>query len=114
MYSLPTLMQNISISMLSNPLDGTTVPTESTCLYTTLTYHYNPVQLFVSYGIAIGVTLACVLIGFWAVHENGVEESLSIRRILVAVLNSKLYGQTLNEDVIVRATNNPYGHLEPR
>lgn len=113
LYSLPTLMQNVSISMLSNPLGGTMLSTQLECLYSTVTYDYNPMQLFVSYGIAIGVTVICILIGFWAVHKNGQEESLSIRRILVAVLNRKLFGQTLNENVMVRASNDPYGYLEP-
>lgn len=111
--TLPQLMQNVSISMLSNPLGGTTIPTETQCLYSAVFYDYNPLQLALAYGIATLTTLICVVIGFWAVERNSAEESLGFSRVLVSILNSQLFNATLNGETQVIASPTPSGHLIP-
>ena len=83
--SLPDLMQNVSISLLSNPFDGDTLATDTQCLYSTVIYDYSPGQLFLAYGVAILFTLACGLIGFWAIGRHGSRENYSIWKALLKV-----------------------------
>jgi len=94
--ALPSAMQNISISLLSDDVASASkvpivVPVDSTCFSDSTFYVYNRERLIITYGVAIAVAAACIVAGLWAVHRNGgVEESLSFSRLLGALVNSKM------------------------
>ncbi|KLO12669.1 hypothetical protein SCHPADRAFT_890632 [Schizopora paradoxa] len=92
---ISSFMQNISVSLLSGSLlaMGDTVATSvnTTCWYPASIYDYDQIQLFGIYGAALGVTTICVFFGFWAIRQNGAEESFSFSRLVGAILNKSLF-----------------------
>lgn len=94
MFVMPTLIQNITFSLLSDYLDswGSTplVPYNTTCFYPAALWTYSRIHLFCVYGGALLVSLLCAVIGFYAVHANGTGESLEFSRILGAIVNGEL------------------------
>lgn len=105
--ALPQLVMNVSISMLSNPLNAPMVNIETQCRFYSIVYVYDELHLAVAYGSGLLVTVVCVLFGFLAVKKNGREESLGFSRLLVAILTPDLYTTELNKEVRIRATNQP-------
>jgi len=111
-------MQNLSVSLLTGQLseegNSTTAPYRTTCWYTTSTYHYNKFQLLATYGAALGITVACMILGLRAVHQNGAEESFSFSRIVGAVLNKSLFNDRyeLTEASWLTAGGSPEGRLQ--
>ncbi|KLO06512.1 hypothetical protein SCHPADRAFT_687916 [Schizopora paradoxa] len=92
---LPSLMQNISVSLLNGQLsqeqNSTTAPFDTMCYYTSSAYHYNEIRLLATYGTALVITAVCMVFGYYAVHSNGREESVSFSRILGSILNKSLF-----------------------
>ena len=117
--ALPQLMTNISISMLSNPLGSSQIATNTQCLYSTVFYDYNPLQLAVTYGAATVATIICLAFGFWAIVKNRTEETIGFSRVLVSALNPVLYDAAMDESppltekTKLRATAGEHGHFEP-
>lgn len=115
--ALPLLMQNLSISLLSNPIKMNGYPiissTPATCLHSVLAYNYTPWRLLSIYGVGILATTICVVIGFVAIHQNQVEGSLDVSRLLYSVLNDRLFGKDISLDTQLRAEQNPRGKLVP-
>jgi hypothetical protein len=96
MSVLPSLMENISLSIASGYLDIPNYPPtmtsyDTTCYYPALQFSYNSRRLFVTYGAGIFVTVICVLFGLHAIHTNNAEESLDFSRLLAAILNGQLH-----------------------
>ena len=111
---LPQLMANISISMLSNPMDAQQKTVNTQCSYSGIVYAYKASQLILTYGVGTLVTFLCGLAGFWGVWMNGVEESGSFSRILASVLNDDMYrARPIYKDTRVKAENTHDAHLIP-
>lgn len=92
---ISSFMQNISVSLLSGQFlamgENVTTSVNTTCAYLASVYDYNRTQLFAIYGAGLGVTAICVVFGFLAVRQNGVEESFSFSRLVGAILNKSLF-----------------------
>lgn len=92
---LPSLMQNISVSLLNDQLsegvNSTTASFDTTCHYTSSAYRYNEIRLLATYGAALVITAVCMLFGYRAIRSNGCEESVKFSRILGAILNKSLF-----------------------
>lgn len=88
---IPSLMQNLSISILSGYLDVpdqniTTLSRQNTtCIYPAVLFRYNSTRLLATYGAALFVAIVCAAFGLYAIHANGVEESLGFPRLLQAI-----------------------------
>jgi len=114
---LPSLMQNISVSLLANQLstdrNSTTTPIDTTCWYSSSAYSYNEIRLLATYGAALVITMVCMLFGFRAVRLNGAEESVAFSRILGALLNKPLFNDRyeLSRSSQLTANGSPDGQL---
>ncbi len=83
--ALPLLMQNVSVSILSDILSETNFPTlkstSTTCDDDNVFYVYQPLRLFLPYGIGLLIGALGIFVGFYAISVNGREESLEFGRI---------------------------------
>lgn len=97
-WILPSLMQNVSLSVASGLLDLQNYPPtmtlrENTCYYAVNVYAYNDRHLLLPYGICAAVSLICGLRAFFAISHDG-DEYLDFTRILGAIPRQ---GLTLTE-----------------
>ncbi|THG93832.1 hypothetical protein EW026_g7514 [Hermanssonia centrifuga] len=87
--ALPSLMQNISLSLISGVLFNSSLSDYNTglglCTVTDLHFVYDRVRLLATYGAMIGVALACLLVALVAIHINKVGETMDFSRILGGV-----------------------------
>ncbi len=85
------------------------------CVYSLTAYEYTPYRLFLTYGVAIFVTVLCVIWGLVAIRRNGVEESMDFSRFLRAILNERLYfaKERLGMDTRLKADQTVEGELVP-
>ncbi|PSS08933.1 hypothetical protein PHLCEN_2v3423 [Hermanssonia centrifuga] len=87
--AFPSLMQNISLSLVSGVLANTTNPNppmqDSNCRVTDLHFVYDRVRLLTTYGATIGVAVVCLLVALVAIHRNKVGETMEFSRILGGV-----------------------------
>ncbi len=117
--SLPSLMQNISLSLLSGAAGETTFTglgtVDTVCAFTGLHYVYDRDRLLITYGVALLITSWCVAFGFRAVYMSGVDESIGFSRLLGSLLNDGLFDQrtSLSRSTMVRADECPEGQLRP-
>ncbi|KLO14341.1 hypothetical protein SCHPADRAFT_319801 [Schizopora paradoxa] len=94
--ALPSIMQNISLSLLSDDVASASKvaivkSVTSTCFSDSTFYVYNRTRLLITYGVAVAATAACIIASVWAIHLNGgFEESLSFTRLLGALVNLKM------------------------
>ncbi|KLO14351.1 hypothetical protein SCHPADRAFT_319946 [Schizopora paradoxa] len=120
MFALPSLMQNISLSLLSGA-DGDAVFTglgnvDTVCSFTGLHYVYDRNRLLITYGVALLVTSCCVAFGFRAYLQSGIDESFGFSRLLGSILNEDLYRHRGSLDKTTRimiGERGAYGHLKP-
>ncbi|KAJ9609032.1 hypothetical protein H2200_006803 [Cladophialophora chaetospira] len=84
------LSVNVSLSLMSSPSLCRTVSVEGEIrdLYTI--YHYQPRNLFVSYGVAIVCSLATIVVGFVAFCRNGESHDAKISTIGAMMQNPAL------------------------
>lgn len=114
---LPSLMRNITVSLLAEQLstndNPSTAPSNTTCWYSSSVYRYNRVRLLSTYGAALGIAATCMLFGFRAIYLNGVEESNAFSRIIEAVLNKSLFNDRFELSMSSKLTANgsPDGQL---
>jgi len=84
--SLPELMQNISLSLLSEqfPSKNQTymAKTQTECLMTKLIYEYDSSRLLAIYGVAWTATAIFFLLGFLFVWKNGEEHNLDFSHVV--------------------------------
>jgi hypothetical protein len=92
MAAIEDLANNITISYLSTPdMTG-----NSSVLKTILTsntvnkYQYHPFYLLLSYGLALLFSSIAAMIGFWAMHLNGVSHSMNFSAIVATTRNPEL------------------------
>ncbi|KLO12657.1 hypothetical protein SCHPADRAFT_890622 [Schizopora paradoxa] len=120
--ALESFAQNATLSLLSgqisafNPEDPNVLENiTTTCTYTFPAYRYVPYRLFLTYGVAIFITMICAILGCFAIWRNGTDETLEFSRILRAVLNEKMFNgrRYLDEDTIVKADETVEGNLIP-
>ncbi len=125
--ALEEYAQNLTLSLLSGQISpfqqhrGTFSSGKLTtaCIYTLTAYEYSPYRLFLTYGIAVFVTLLCVAWGTIAIQINGVDESMDFTRLLRAVLNEKMYhwyegeGFELDMNARMKADDTSEGALAP-
>jgi len=116
--ALEDFSQNATLSVLSgrvltlNPdvpdiLENVT----TTCTYAFTAYEYTPYRLFLTYGVAIFVTVLCAIWGSVAIRRNGGEESMDFSRILRAVLNRRMCD--MDKDAVIKADETAEGALAP-
>ncbi|KAF7974795.1 hypothetical protein HWV62_11289 [Athelia sp. TMB] len=84
---IPTLMQQTSLSLLSGSFDvragaNSISAYNTTCLSYGDFYYYTRWKLLATYGVCIGVTALCVILGLTAVYKNKGGENLGFRRLL--------------------------------
>lgn len=101
--AFPQLMTNISISLLSNPVNAPLSSLETQCVYSKLVYVYDQYHLLLAYVPAILVALTCVIAGFRSVERNGREETLEFSRLLIAILSPGLVHEELRKTVLLKA-----------
>ncbi|KLO14356.1 hypothetical protein SCHPADRAFT_320477 [Schizopora paradoxa] len=120
--ALEEFAQNATLSFLSgqifsfDPEDPDLLEsTTTTCTYTFTAYKYSPYRLFVPYGVAVLVTILCIIWGWSAIRRNGVEESMDFSRFLRAVLNERMYEarEYLDKNTKVRSEDTVEGDLAP-
>lgn len=97
--AFPQLMANISISLLSNPINAPTSNYDTLCTYSTVLYVYDQLHLLLSYGLGILLASLCVGAGFWSIRRNGREETLEFSRLMVAILSPSLLHEELRKSV---------------
>lgn len=101
-WIMPSLMENVSLSLSSGFLDlenypPTTVPYVTTCYYPVNVYAYNNKHLWLPYGVCLAVSLFCGLLAFIAIQHDG-DEFLDFARILGAVPRQGLTSTDLREE----------------
>lgn len=119
---LASYIQNTSLSLLSGEIfasnDTSTIliaTVDSPCTHSSIAYEYFPAALLLSYGMTALVVAVCVLMGFWAIRKNGVEESMDVSRVMYSILNRELFDarQTIGLDTMVRLKGDKFGHFVP-
>ncbi|KLO12658.1 hypothetical protein SCHPADRAFT_941032 [Schizopora paradoxa] len=120
--ALEEFVQNAALGVLSgqvvafNPDDPSLLENSTTtCTYSFPAYEYSPSVLFLTYGIAVFLTILSSLWGALAIRLNGVEESMDFSRFLRAILNAKLYyvQERLDSETKLKAENSVTGELIP-
>lgn len=104
--AFPQLMANISISLLSNPINAPTSNYDTLCTYSTVLYVYDQLHLLLSYGLGILLASLCVAAGFWSIRRNGREETLEFSRLMVAILSPNLLHEELRKSVRLKTKQN--------
>jgi len=91
-YTLSLVGTHIDPSQLvdvTSPLIvNTSVPATSTSY--PLAYSYDAPSLWESYGVALGIATACVIVGGFMLHSNGVAQGLMFGQVLVTTRNPRL------------------------
>lgn len=85
------LSKNVTLSFFASSAHRTNDPVETLAMITTSTmiYQYNQTALLVSYGVALLVTLAAIVIGLQAYRRNGGERGLAYSAIVQAARDSE-------------------------
>ncbi|KLO14353.1 hypothetical protein SCHPADRAFT_903407 [Schizopora paradoxa] len=91
--AIPSLMQNISLSLLSGKLsteqNSTLQDAQTTCLVTGLHFVYNRVRLLLIYASSVIVTAFSVAFGLFVATSNKVSETMAFSRIMGACFDLK-------------------------
>lgn len=89
--AIEDLAHNITISMLATGFtQGNSTFINATTWMAHNIYEYSPRNLFISYGIAIFLTLIVVAIGLWALRINGVSHGMGFSTFVAATRNPRL------------------------
>ncbi|KAJ5827485.1 hypothetical protein N7447_004248 [Penicillium robsamsonii] len=88
--AIEDLSHNFTYSLLSLNSANTSVPV--TISSPQNFYAYNSKNLLAAYMTALGVTVVCVIVGFFALRENGVAQSISFSSMLMTTRNPELDG----------------------
>ncbi|KAL3434677.1 hypothetical protein BDV09DRAFT_185593 [Aspergillus tetrazonus] len=86
--AIEDLSQNFTYSLLSLNAANTTVDVLD--LTSRNFYLYSEGYLIIAYMTAIGVTVACVTVGFFALWRNGVSQNTSFSSVLMTTRNPEL------------------------
>jgi hypothetical protein len=85
--------------------------TNATILSYPTLYQYSPRTLWEIYGIAVGVTTMCVVLGCFMVVKNGIQSEMSFSQVLVATRNPSLDRLCVETSQEIRKTRLRYGEL---
>lgn len=92
--NLPELMRKVSGGILSNFLSANGYPTLSNtsvpCQVSGVAFIYNRYRLMISYAVGLWSTIVAIIVGFYAIHVNGVEENMTFSRLLRSIVNGPL------------------------
>jgi hypothetical protein len=86
--AIEDLSQNFTYSLLNLNAANTTVDVLD--LTSRNFYQYGEGYLILAYMTAIGVTVACVIVGFFALWRNGVSQNTSFSSVLMTTRNPEL------------------------
>ncbi|KAK7041992.1 hypothetical protein R3P38DRAFT_2610994 [Favolaschia claudopus] len=108
MHSMESLIQNISLSILTGELDRTQ-STPTTCRHTDTFPHfaYNAPRLWLIYGVGLGVALFCDLFGVVALWQNAFGVNGEFSDFLAATRNRELNAVDLTKKDRVRLRYGP-------
>ncbi|KAJ6510767.1 hypothetical protein C8R45DRAFT_1207627 [Mycena sanguinolenta] len=104
--AVESLLQNITLSLLTVDASQTM---NTTCLSTNLVPHfaYNARRLWLVYGLGLGLSLLCAIVGLVALFQNEVGATGSFSDFLAATRNAELNDLDLGKHVRLR-----YGPLK--
>ncbi|KLO14745.1 hypothetical protein SCHPADRAFT_297584 [Schizopora paradoxa] len=84
--ALPSLMRNVSVSILSGALSETGFPTlasiKTPCREDNVYYIYKPLRLFLAYGAGLLIAGLGMALASYAIYVNGQEEPLDFASVL--------------------------------
>ncbi|KAJ5494550.1 hypothetical protein N7463_010637 [Penicillium fimorum] len=86
--AIEDLSHNFTYSLLSLNAANTSVPVTISSPHNF--YTYDSKNLLAAYLTALGVTVVCVIVGFFALRDNGVAQSTSFSSILMTTRNPEL------------------------
>ncbi|KAJ5951220.1 uncharacterized protein N7479_009633 [Penicillium vulpinum] len=86
--AIEDLSHNFTYSLLSLNAANTSIPV--TISSPQNFYTYDSRNLLAAYMSALGVTVVCVIVGFFALRENGVSQSTSFSSVLMTTRNPEL------------------------
>lgn len=92
MDAVQGLFEDMLLTLLSEPtlVAAETQAVECIKSRTMIVYIYLPSSLWIGYAIAVAITLASILVGSWAIYQNGVASDTLFSRILVTTRNPTL------------------------
>lgn len=92
MSAVQALFEDMLLTLLSEPtlVAAETQAVECLKSRTTIVFVYLPQSLWIGYAFAVAITFASILIGSWAIHQNGVASDTLFSRILVTTRNPTL------------------------
>ncbi|KLO14344.1 hypothetical protein SCHPADRAFT_939633 [Schizopora paradoxa] len=123
--AIPSIMQNISLSLLSNEVQDASAKgvkfrhnVRTSCFFNSNFYYYERSRLLATYGGAIIVTALCIAVGLWAIRRNGgVEETMEFSRMVDALVNTQIYDAreqlVLTKETRLRSNPSENGMLQP-
>lgn len=92
MDAVQSLFEDMLLTLLSEPtlVAAETQAVECVKSRTMIVYIYLPSSLWIGYAVAVAITLASILIGSWAIYQNGVASDTLFSHILVTTRNLTL------------------------
>jgi hypothetical protein len=92
MGAVQGLFEDMLITLLSEPdlISASTASVECAKFRTAVVYAYLPSSLWLGYALAVATTFISLLIGFYAIYQNGVASDTLFSRILVTTRNPTL------------------------
>lgn len=92
MEAVQSLFEDMLLTLLSEPtlVAAETQAVECLKSRTMIVYIYLPSSLWIGYAIAVAITLTSIIIGSWAIYQNGVASDTLFSRILVTTRNPTL------------------------
>lgn len=92
MEAVQSLVEDMLLTLLSEPTPVAAETQAVNCIKsrTMIVYIYHPSSLWTGYAIAVASNLASVLIGSWAIYQNGGASDTLFSRILVTTRNPTL------------------------
>ena len=125
MSGIPEIMQNISLSLLSNEVQDASAigvtflhSVRTSCFFDSVFYHYQRARLLATYGGATLITALCIAVGIWAIRRNGgAEETMEFSRMVDALVNTQMYEareqMILTKETRLRSNPSENGMLQP-
>lgn len=87
-----SLFEDMLLTLLSEPtlIAAETQAVECVKSRTMIVFVYIPRSLWIGYALAVAITLASIIVGSWAIYQNGVASDTLFSRILVTTRNPTL------------------------
>ncbi|RDW86627.1 uncharacterized protein DSM5745_03269 [Aspergillus mulundensis] len=88
--AIEDLSHNFTYSLLS--LNSANTSVNVTSSFPQNYFSYNQRNLLAAYIVSVGVTVGCVVVGFLAMHRNGISQNTSFSTVLLTTRNPELDG----------------------